>query len=46
LAYWDRVPETLVHQLAHYYYQNNPHMKYILYMLALMVRRCDLEFAK
>ena len=46
LAYWDRVPEDLINKIATYYYNNHPHMKYMLYMLALMVRRCDLDFAK
>ena len=32
--------------MAGYYYENNPHLKYILYMYGLMVRRFDLEFAK
>ncbi|CAK56127.1 unnamed protein product (macronuclear) [Paramecium tetraurelia] len=46
LAYWDRVPEELVNKIATYYYNNHPHMKYLLYMYALMVRRCNLDFAK
>ncbi|CAD8047946.1 unnamed protein product [Paramecium sonneborni] len=46
LAYWDRVPEELINKIATYYYNNHPHMKYLLFMYALMVRRCDLDFAK
>ncbi|CAD8127197.1 unnamed protein product [Paramecium sonneborni] len=46
LAYWDRVPEELINKIATYYYNNHPHMKYMLYMYALMARRCDLDFAK
>ena len=36
LAFWDRVPEQMIHKLATYYYENNPHLKYILYMYGLM----------
>ena len=45
LAFWNKVPADMLHQLANYYYENNPHVKYILYLYALMIRRCDLEFA-
>lgn len=46
LAFWDRIPEELSSKIAYYYYNNHPHIKYILYMYALMVRRCDLDFAR
>jgi hypothetical protein len=45
LAFWDKVPDYMYSKLANYYYQNNPHVKYLLYVYALMIRRSDLEFA-
>ena len=35
----------MLQQIADYYYQNNPHFKYILYMFGLTAKRFDLDFA-
>jgi len=44
-AYWDRVPEKLKKKIIKYYYDNNRHFKYVLFVYAFMVKRFDLEFA-
>jgi len=45
LAFWDRVPENLKKKIIKYYYDNNRHFKYVLFVYAFMVKRFDLEFA-
>ncbi|CAD8187321.1 unnamed protein product [Paramecium pentaurelia] len=46
LAYWDRVPEELIYKIATYFQNNHPQKKYMLYIQALMGRRCDQDFSK
>ena len=45
LAFWNNLTEIQIKKMAKYYYQNNPHFKYIIFMYAYIVRRYDLEFA-
>lgn len=44
-AYWDRLTDNLRKKIIKYYYDNNRHFKYILFVYAFMIRRFDLEFA-
>jgi DNA-binding ferritin-like protein (Dps family) len=46
LAFWDRLDENLIKKMAKNYYDNNRHIKYILYNYAFMLKRFDLEFAQ
>ena len=46
LAYWNRVNNEMIMRMAKFYYENNPHFNYILYMYAFMIKRFDLDFAK
>lgn len=41
LAYWDRVTNELNQKIIKYYYENNPHFKYVLSNYAFMLRRLD-----
>lgn len=44
LCFWDKIDEAMLQKMSKYYYQNNPHFKYILYMLGLIEKRYDLSF--
>lgn len=46
LAYWDRVNNDMIRKMAKFYYENNPHFNYVLFMYAFMIKRFNLEFAK
>jgi hypothetical protein len=35
----------MIQKISKWYYSNNPHFKYILFMYGLMVMRFDLDFA-
>ena len=45
LVYWSNLTESQIKKFAKYYFQNNPHFKYIIFMYAYIARRYDLEFA-
>jgi hypothetical protein len=46
LAYWDRLDASLIRKFSKYYYENNPHFKYLLLNYSFMIKKFDLEFAK
>lgn len=46
LAFWDRLDDSLISKISKYYYEDNPHFKYILYNYAFMLKRFDLDFAR
>ena len=45
LAFWDRLNENQIAEMATFYHDNNPHFKYMLYVYIYMIKRFDLEFA-
>lgn len=46
LAFWDRLDESLIRKMSKFYYDNNVHFRYVLYMYGFMIKRFDLDFAK
>lgn len=45
LSFWERLNENNIAAMANFYHEDNPHLKYMLYMYILMIKRYDLEFA-
>ena len=45
LAFWEKLNENQIAEIARFYHDNNQHIKYMLYMYIFMVQRYDLEFA-
>ena len=46
LSFWDRISEKQIQQIAKYYYENNPHITYLLYNYMYMLVRFDLQFGQ